>query len=138
MNAAHLSRIFKFINATAEHVVVADADTDNVFVVMPLEEYEELSGIYSEDEEPVEQEERIPLVSPKERSSVPLVRPASQPALPPSKPLPTVGSAPEHLEFNDAAWQADWENEFLAEGGTVPANPESEEEEEKFYLEPIE
>lgn len=129
MNAAHINRILSLVRTTAEHVIVADAQTDDLFVVMPLNEYEHLAGV-------APHKEHDPAVSVDKR-------PLPVAAIPPfvevsvQKPAPAADMAlSDQLDFTDAAWKNDWESAFLAEHADVA--PEEEEEEEKFYLEPLE
>jgi hypothetical protein len=49
MNSNQLNRILKLIQRTGDKFVVADKDTDSVFVVMELLDYEEMQGVYDED-----------------------------------------------------------------------------------------
>ena len=127
MNAAHINRILSLVRTTAEHVIVADTETDSLFVVMPLDEYEHLSNAVPRKENP--------------RTAIAEKRPVSAPApaeLSARKPAPTIDTAlSDQLDFTDASWKNDWESAFLAEHADAVPN-EEEEEEEKFYLEPLE
>lgn len=139
MNTAHLKRVLNLVRTLSEHVIIADPESNDLFVVMQLDEYESLAGISSEDEEDF-------LVGTAHSTST--IRPVQPAPLLPLKQLETTVSkkivpepvaeaiAPDQLDFTDDAWKNDWESAFLAEHPeTIPAE---EEEEEKFYLEPLE
>lgn len=149
MNAAHFNRIISLVRTRSEHIVVSGTNDDDVVVVLSLDEYERLLGRPSQQTETkkefsenknlsVATREVVPTVVPAEEKKVyqiPVVRVA------PTEKKPTTqlheSFVSDQLDFTDAAWKNDWESAFLAEHPDV-ANLPSEEEEEKFYLEPLE
>lgn len=54
MNNHQLNRILNLIEKTGDKFVVADKETDKVFVVMDMLDYEEMQGVYDEDPGEVE------------------------------------------------------------------------------------
>ncbi len=46
MNQEQLNRILRLVNRTGDKFIVADRETDGVFVVMDMLDYEEMQGIY--------------------------------------------------------------------------------------------
>lgn len=148
MNAAHLARVLNLVRTLSEHVVIADPESDDLFVLMHLDEYECLSGISSTPETNFSPHNNIEIPERPIPAHPASLAVATKKALPPTESLlsqkdtqTTVEiTPPEQLDFNDAAWKNDWESAFLAEH---PENISSleiveEEEEEKFYLEPLE
>jgi len=60
MNDHQLNRILKLIAKTGDKFVVADRDTDQVFVVMDMLSYEEMNEVYNEDWTPDSVWENMP------------------------------------------------------------------------------
>jgi hypothetical protein len=166
MKPAHLDRLLRLIRTTGERVVITDPETSDLLVLMHLDEYERLAGISTDTEdglgdeefpdldfECTEPQEVLNLLPSKTRPpqsvSFQSTPPQSRAKVPvsPTKTV-AVSSTPNdfpppspQLEFDEPNWHADSEDVFLNEE-MIPADelidvPE-EEEEEKFYLEPVE
>ncbi len=141
MNSAHLKRIFDLVRTTTEHVIVSDAQTDDVFVVMHLDEYEQLVASNECQDIDVEDEDSAINV-PEEIKEKKIVGIAESPysGTTPKlqKNLSEDSLVSEQLYFNEQSWKADWESAFLAEHPEAAEIDEDEREEEKFYIEPLE
>jgi hypothetical protein len=141
MNPAHLKRVFDLVRSTAEHVIISDAQTSDVFVVMHLDEYEQLVAssecqnreLESQQESDGMREIATQKISSKTVSSFQSERPGDHKGVMVEDSL-----APEQLYFNDQSWKADWESEFLAEHPEVMHAEDDENTEERFYIEPLE
>ena len=149
MNAAHFNRIISLVRTRSEHIVVSGSNDDDVVVVLSLDEYERLLGRSSQQTETKKEfsdnrnvsaapQETMPaavLVEEKKVYQIPVVRVAPTEKKPATQFHESFVS--DQLDFTDAAWKNDWESAFLAEHPDA-ANLPGEEEEEKFYLEPLE
>lgn len=51
MKQEQLNRILRLVNKTGDKFIVADQETDGVFVVMDMLDYEEMQGVYDESDE---------------------------------------------------------------------------------------
>jgi hypothetical protein len=125
MNQGHLNRILALVQSTGKSVVVTDASFAEPVVVMSMAEYESLT-----------EKVVIPVVhEPKKKTST---SPASTIIKNTAEPI-RVATEPitDHLNFNDATWKNDWESVFFAEHPEIEDALEDDEE-EKFYIEPLE
>jgi hypothetical protein len=163
MKPAHLDRLLRLIRTHGERVVITDPETNDLMVLMHLDEYERLTGVSSEDDEDedvgddefdeemfgedADADEEPFDIAPAWNKKVfnppaPVRSAAPLPRFVPV-PEPEFVPLPSQLQFNEPDWHIDNEEEASPEliptdePGPVAEKP-AEEEEEKFYLEPVE
>lgn len=166
MKPAHLDRLLRLIRTTGERVVITDPETSDLLVLMHLDEYEQLTGTSTDTEDELDDEEfpnldfectepqevfnalpaKIRPPQPTSFQSMPL-QSRVKTSVSPAKVMPTSSAGNDfpppspQLEFDEPNWHADSEDVFLNEemiAADELIDVPEEEEEEKFYLEPVE
>ena len=163
MKSSHLDRIFNVVRSRAERVIIADPASDELFVVMPFTEYEMLAGTTQtmgrcDDDDDSGQEESVAQVRSSFAQYDHGIR--SRKDQVPAR-TPAVTGEKEQLEFSNDSWKMGWESKYLEESfedAVIPFTDEGDKfssahdeeddgeeassdelnEEERFYIEPLE
>jgi hypothetical protein len=137
MNNAQLQRTLRLLRRTGDRGIVLDSESDEVFVLMDADAYEEMlptketpKGGDSDGFEDYVLDDLLEI----EESQKPAAKPSEKAVNEVKKPedKPVIG---KKLSFNDD-WAAE-KNPILSEESLSDV-PHEGEEEEKFYLEPVE
>ncbi|MDO8626220.1 MAG: hypothetical protein Q7K39_02035 [Candidatus Magasanikbacteria bacterium] len=134
MNNSHLQKVLRLIRKTRDRVVVLDQESDDVLVILRLEDYEDLvdatktvSNTGSNAESNNNQESILPSPADEEQFTSP---PGGAPL--PSQNIHSFPNAKQKLDFS-----SDWQEQNASHFEPLDSLPEDEVE-EKFYPEPVE
>lgn len=139
MNNLQLQRTLRLLRRTGDRGIVLDTESDEVFVLMDADAYEKMLPNFSPQRKKDDGEEGLEdyilddlLEIEEQRKAVPEVQ---KPVFVPGKVAPDKNTLDKKLSFTED-WVAE-KSAILSEESLADV-PHEEEEEEKFYLEPVE